>query len=163
MVYDGLCWIHRRFQWQTWLTQDAGWCWILLAIHLVWECLRLAAQRWVDMKGYEKVWKKSGQVDQSRLGAPTETIRDVTMRHDDFPIWVSIIYIYIYICFCKILVGPTNAYSVICQFAVWIKSIRTASKGAALWIARECKNQSARHSQSDTWYGLVMFKTCPFM
>ena len=160
MVYDGLCWIHRRFQWQTWLTQDAGWCWILLAIHLVWECLRLAAQRWVDMKGYEKVWKNQGRLIKVGWGHQqrrSETSQYVTTI---FPFGFQL---YIYICFCKILVGPTNAYSVICQFAVWIKSIRTASKGAALWIARECKNQSARHSQSDTWYGLVMFKTCPFM
>ena len=32
-------------------------------------------------------------------------------------------------CFCEIPVGPTSAYSVICQFVVSINSIRSVSKG----------------------------------
>ena len=126
------------------MLDDAGCYWRFIWSENVWDSddLSLAAQRRVDMKGYEKVWKKS---------------RQVSIR-----------------CFCEIPVGPTSAYSVICQFVVWINSIRSVSKGVyrlelrcgkvilgvrsrdgflrRLEIARECKNQSARRMLAAIWH-----------
>ena len=102
VVYDGLCWIHHRFQWQTQLTQDAGWCRLLLAIHLVWECLGF---RWFEFGSATQSWHE-------RIWKGMKKSRQVSIR-----------------CFCEIPVGPTSAYSVICQFVVWINSIRSVSKG----------------------------------
>ena len=60
---------------------------------------------WVWQRNAELTWKDMKRYEKKKSG-------QVSIR-----------------CFCEIPVGPKSAYSVICQFVVWIKSIRPASKG----------------------------------